>query len=111
MHSFDLASVPLQIAPVEDANVPPLDRIPTNEFIERFLENEDSKPSTTTAGRRSSSCRGLRSTDQDRRSSASASTSSTRAKAKTKQKSDKADDLETILDITGKSYMSFGRSL
>ena len=98
---FDFTSVPLQTAPVEVTNAPPLDRIPTNEFIERFLENEESKP------RRSSSCRGLRSTEQDRRSSASASTSSTRAKAKTKQKSDKADDLETILDITGKSSWSY----
>ncbi|KAI0209554.1 hypothetical protein LSAT2_005806 [Lamellibrachia satsuma] len=90
----------MKTAPAEDTNVPPLDRIPTNEFIEKFLENDESKPSAP-ASRRGSSCHGPRQTELDRRSSASAS-SSGRSKTKTKPTSDKADDLETVLDMTEK---------
>ncbi|KAK2185593.1 hypothetical protein NP493_230g02014 [Ridgeia piscesae] len=91
----------MKTAPVEDTNVPPLDRIPTNEFIEKFLENDDGNTSVP-ASRRSSSCRGSRHSEHDRRSTASGS-SSVRSKSKTKPTPDKADDLETVLDLTGES--------
>ncbi len=70
-------------------NLLPLDKIPTNEFIEKFLEDDSSE-----SGKKESS-----------------STNMKRAESKPKIKVDPLpdisdDDLETVLDIEGKKTIS-----
>ena len=75
----------------DDQTIPPLDKIPTNEFIERFLGDEDDDRRSSTSSKHVALLTALSPSVKDM------------AKVTVEPLPEDNDDLETVLDDTGKS--------